>query len=327
MKNNMDISEIIQRYFRGQLSEYEYELLTDFLKDPAGKEAFDQARHQWNQEAKLDEEGARNWNRLEYKINQPENKALHLPVVHRIWFNMAKAAAMLAIGLFIGGGTYYLLSGNKTKSEDLVFETTRGQKSMVTLPDGSQVWINAKSRLVYHSFTSSKRSVELSGEAFFKVAHDKDAPFVVKTDKCEVEVLGTTFNVMAYNEFGRQEITLLTGKVNVHSGLLEKDIEPGQSLILKNQQMEVVSSNGSQASGWVENKFNFHDIPLSELMKRLENWYDVDITLDNPSGREVNFSGIFKNEETIWQVLDAIKVYTPIQYIKTDLRQIVVSVK
>jgi hypothetical protein len=85
--------------------------------------------------------------------------------------------------------------------------------------------------------------------------------------------------------------------------------------------------NASLAAGWVENKFNFQNLPFSELIKRLENWYDVDIDVTIPANREINFTGTFKNEETIWQVLDAIKVYTPISYKKTDLRQINITYK
>jgi ferric-dicitrate binding protein FerR (iron transport regulator) len=170
--------------------------------------------------------------------------------------------------------------------------------------------------------------VELKREAFFNVAHNEKAPFVVKTDKCEVEVLGTTFNVMAYNEFGRQEITLLTDKVNVHTDKNEQVIKSGQTFILKDDRIQVMEVNTSQASGWVENKFNFKDIPLSEFMKRLENWYDVDITLENNTGKEINYTGTFKNEETFWQVLDAKRVYTPIEYKKKFLRQIkILSIK
>ncbi len=91
--------------------------------------------------------------------------------------------------------------------------------------------------------------------------------------------------------------------------------------------MKITDLNTTHASAWGDNKFNFKDIQLSELVQRLENWYDVDITLDNPSGREVNYSGTFKNEETIWQVLDAIQVYTSIEYQKSDTRQIKIKVK
>jgi ferric-dicitrate binding protein FerR (iron transport regulator) len=321
-----DYQDIIYRYFRGQLTDDEYEVLTDYLQDSANREYFEKVKQDWNVHPELDEIGQKNWKRLEYKINRADSTMDNTTTTRRLWIQVASIAAILIAGLFGGSILTYLLSDSKGVQEELVFETPRGEKSLVKLPDGSQVWLNANSRLVYHSFSSSHRQVELKGEAFFNVVHNEKAPFVVKTDKCEVEVLGTTFNVMAYNEFGRQEITLLTGKVNVHTDKNEQVINPGQALILKDDKVQVVEVNTSQASGWVENKFNFKDIPLSELMKRLENWYDVDITLENNIGKEINYTGTFKNEETIWQVLDAIKVYTPIAYKKTNLRQIKISV-
>ncbi len=324
--NQQEYQNMIARYFRGQINESEYELLTDYLQVAANREYFEQAKQEWNQNPEMDEAVRKNWNRLEYQINKSGASTINMPVTRRLWIRVATIAAILIAGLFGGSVLTYLISDHNVNQEELVFETPRGEKSLVTLPDGSQVWLNANSRLVYHSFSSSHRQVELKGEAFFTVAHNANAPFVVKTNKCEIEVLGTTFNVMAYDEFGRQEITLITGKVNVHSGDNQQAINPGQALILKDQKMQVIEANTSQASGWVDNKFNFRNIPLSELMKRLENWYDIDITLDNPKGREVSFTGTFKNEETIWQVLDAIKVYTPIQYQKTELRKIRITV-
>jgi transmembrane sensor len=322
-----EFQNIIKRYFRGQLSDDEYELLTEYLQDSNNCQYFEQAKQEWDKNPEFNETVRQNWNRLEYKINKQKPTIVKMPLTRRIWVQVASVAAILVLGLLLGSVVTYLLSGNQFNQEQLVFETPRGEKSMVTLPDGSEVWLNANSRLVYNSFSANYRQVELKGEAFFKVARNEHAPFVVKTNECSVEVLGTTFNVMAYDEFGRKEITLLSGKVNVHLGDDEQVLKPGQALILKDQKFQIVEVNASQSSVWVDNKFNFQNIPLSELMKRLENWYDVDITLDNRTGREVNFTGTFKNEETIWQVLDAIKVYTPIKYDKTELRKITVTVK
>ncbi|MDP3915137.1 MAG: FecR domain-containing protein [Bacteroidota bacterium] len=322
-----EFQNIIQRYFRGQLSDDEYELLTGYLQYPNNRQYFEQAKQEWNQNPELDEIGRKNWTRLEYKINKQKPTIVKMPVTRRIWVQVASVAAILLVGLLLGSVVTYFLSGKQFNQEQLIFETPRGEKSMVTLPDGSEVWLNANSRLVYNSFSANHRQVELKGEAFFKVARNEQAPFVVKTNECSVEVLGTTFNVMAYDEFGRKEITLLSGKVNVQMVGSEQVLKPGQTLILKDQKYQIVEVNAAQASGWVDNKFNFKNIPLSELMQRLQNWYDVDITLDNQTGREVNFTGTFKNEETIWQVLDAIKVYTPIKYDKTELRKITITVK
>jgi len=324
--DNQKLKEIIYRYFRGQLIEDEYELLTRSLHDKASLQYFEKAKLEWDQHPELDEQGIRNMNRLNYQLTK-QNTFRHAPIARRLWLQISSVAAILLFGLFIGSTITYLISKDATYSEQLVFETPRGEKSFVKLPDGSEVWLNASSRLTYHSFSKNRREVELKGEAFFKVARYEMAPFVVKTNECEVEVLGTTFNVMAYEEFGRKEITLLSGKVSVHMKNAEQDLKPGQALILKNHSYYLDEVTTEEASGWVQNKFNFKNIPLSELMKRLENWYDVDITLENNTGKEVNFTGIFKNEESIWQVLDAIKVYTPIIYKKTNLRKIKITVQ
>ena len=324
---NHEFHNLTHRYFRGQLADSEYELLTDCLQNKLHRDYFEKAKQEWDNQPELDELVQKNLTRLQYKIN---SKNLHIPkmqLTRRLWFQVASVAAVLIIGILAGSILTTQFSPKKNSSEQLVFETPRGEKSMVTLPDGSEVWLNANSRLVYNSFSANQRQVELKGEAFFKVTHNEHAPFVVKTNECDVEVLGTTFNVMAYEEFGRKEITLLTGKVNVHTESAEQALKPGQALILKDDQIKIVEVASADASAWVENKFNFRDIPLTELMKRLENWYDVDIALENQSGKEVNFTGTFKNEETIWQVLDAIRVYIPIEYQKSDLRQIKIKIE
>lgn len=326
--DNPKFQHIIHRYFRGQLTDNEYELLAGFLQDEPNRKYFENAKQTWEKNPELDELGIKNLGRFRYKIDQENLETLPSRPIRQLWRRVASVAAILIIGLLVGSVFTYLLSpSQKQLTEQLVFETPRGEKSLVKLPDGSEVWLNANSRLVYHSFSGDVRKVELKGEAYFKIARNEKAPFVVKTNECDVEVLGTTFNVMAYDEFGRKEVTLISGKVNVLVDGRSNELKPGQALILKDHQLKIVESEATQASAWVDNKFNFTNIPLSELVKRLENWYDVDIELNNPAGKEVNFTGTFKNEETIWQVLDAIKVYTPIKYKKTDLRIIKITIE
>lgn len=324
---NQEFRDMVYRYFRGQLNDAEYELLTNNLQTKGNRDYFDLARKEWEKQPELSELGTLNLSRLQYQINR---KNIDLPEKQnprKLWIRIASAAAVLIFGLLLGGTATYMLSTEKNTPEQIVVETPRGEKSMVKLPDGTEVWLNANSQLVYSTFSATLRKVELKGEAFFKVAHNEKVPFVVKTNECDIKVLGTTFNVMAYDEFGRKEITLIEGKVDVLTANENQVLKPGQSLVLKDNHMQVAEVNTSQASAWVDNKFNFKDIPLSELIQRLENWYDVDITLDNLSGREVNYTGTFKNEETIWQVLDAIQVYTSIEYQKSDTRQVKIIVK
>lgn len=324
--DHQEFQHIIQRYFRGQLVEEEYEILRSCLRDNIYREKFEQAKQAWNQRPELDESGNNNWARLHFKISSDKIVPTGTSTpVRKLWRRIAAVAAILVIGILAGGILGYLFVGQKTATEQLVFETPRGEKSMVTLPDGSQVWLNASSRLVYVTFSDKLRQVEMEGEAFFRIAKNANAPFVVKTDECEVEVLGTEFNVMAYEDFGRKEITLVSGQVKVSTADRQVMLKPGQSLDLKDNKFSVRDVNASLATGWVDNKFIFQNIPFSELISRLENWYDVDIEMDKSHFEDINFTGTFKNEETIWQVLDAIRVYTPITYDKTDLRKIKIT--
>jgi ferric-dicitrate binding protein FerR (iron transport regulator) len=325
----MDIQEfenILYRYFRGQLTEAEYQQLTSSLQEKSFRDQYEQAKQLWCRNPEMDETGKKNWTRLQFRINSAGIPVRDTAPVHRFWVKVASVAAILIAGL-VGGGILANYFAEITKpSEQLVFETPRGEKSLVKLPDGSQVWLNASSRLVYHTFSKKQREVELVGEAFFQVTKNASAPFLVRSGELEVEVLGTAFNVMAYEEFGRKEITLVSGKVQVNMGERQVILKPGQAFDLKDNKTAIREVNASLATGWVDNKFIFQNIPFSELIKRLENWYDVDIEIDRQQIEDVNFTGTFKNEETIWQVLEAIKVYTPITYDKTDHRQIKIKI-
>lgn len=322
---SQEFQNMLPRYFKGQLADNEYDILLEYLDDPNSRDIFEKAKNEWESNPEMDQLTRNNLSRLTYKINQRYNNKNQPAVSRQLWLRLAAVAAILAIGLIIGGVVTKMML--QTPSEKFVFETSRGEKSKVKLPDGSEVWLNANTRLVYNSFSTHRREVELTGEAFFKVVHNENAPFYVKTNQCVIEDLGTEFNVMAYDDFGRKEVTLLNGKVNIQMEERQQELKPGQILILKNHQIVVEDVDAEEASSWVYNKFNFRNIPLSELMQRLEYWYDVDIILENKSGKDYNFSGTFKNEETIWQVLDAIKVYSPIEYEKTEFRKIKISVK
>ncbi len=316
--------EIIRRYFKGKLVEGEYEYLLDFLKKEENRKIFEEEKRNWNQDPEMSELVNRNWNSLQYKINI---KRITTQRIGNIWIKAASIAALFLIGLYLGVLLTTNFSKRNNTQKTLVFETPRGKKSTVTLPDGSKIWLNANSKLVYHLFEDKERKVELTGEAYFEVAHSEKTPFIVKTKDCNVTVLGTKFNVMAYKEFGRNEITLIEGSVKVNSSGLQRILKPEQMLVLTGKEMETKNVTSSLSIGWVENNFTFKNIPLTELIKRLENWYDLDITIENKTGKEVNFTGTFKNEETIWQVLDAIKIYMPINYKRTNLRKITITVK
>ena len=145
------------------------------------------------------------------------------------WGRYATVAAAFFTGLVVAGGITWGLLSDKLSDYEVL--TIAGQRAQTVLPDGSKVWLNASSRLVYHnSFWSSEREVDLSGEAYFEVTHDKYAPFIVNSKQIKTRVLGTKFNVRAREEENRVVTTLLQGKVQVDSPRTEICAETGTDL-------------------------------------------------------------------------------------------------
>jgi len=316
--------QLVVSYLNGQLEDQEYDELLHLLQDQEKASWFYSLKNSW--EPERNNRSMKNWKRLARRIHVDSTKApeSEKQLIGQQWF--FRVAAVLIIGLLITTVALYRKNQNFIQGMTVV-ETLRGEKSRVYLPDGTEVWLNASSRLSYHSFSNVSREVSLTGEAFFKVKHDEQSPFTVKTSRCDIRVLGTEFNVMAYDQLKRNEITLFKGKVDVKTAKRSAVLHVGDKLFISNDTVRMQKANLDQTYGWVENKFNFNKVSLDELVMRLENWYDVDIVYKNMNKKNIVFSGTFKNEETIWQVLDAINVYLPVSYERTDTRKIKLMVK
>ena len=314
--------QLASRYLNGRLEGSEYDQLLDLLQDRENASWFYSLKNNWQPEK--DKRSRENWERLARRININSNKTKKLYYVGQRW--LFRVAAILIIGLLFTSTFLYYKNQNFIHGITVI-ETPRGEKSKVYLPDGTEVWLNASSKLTYDSFSKKSRQVSLTGEAFFKVKRNELAPFTVKTSSCDVEVLGTEFNVMAYDKLQRNEVTLFKGRVKVHTARRDEVLDVGDQILISHQAVEIRKANLDQARSWVENKFNFNKVSLEELILRLENWYDVDIQYENGQREAIAFSGTFKNEETIWEVLDAINVYIPIEYEKTDTRKIKLMIK
>lgn len=323
-KEQKNFEKLVMCYLKGGLCDQEYEELLGFLRKRENLSRFDDLKNSWIPDK--DERSLKNWTRLSRRIslNLREKVKAKKELPGQSWFY--RVAAILIIGLLITTAFFYYNSRN-TILGLTVIETPRGEKSKVYLPDGTEVWLNASSKLSYHSFSEKSRQVSLTGEAYFKVKRNEKSPFTVKITNCDINVLGTEFNVMAYDQMKRNEITLFKGKVNVKTGTGSVLLDVGDKLLISDNTIQRQKANLDQTYGWVENKFNFSKVPLNELILRLENWYDVDIEYQNTGKEDIIFSGTFKNEETIWQVLDAIKVYIPLSYEKTDTRKIKLMIK
>jgi len=161
-----------------------------------------------------------------------------------------------------------------------VMETPHGGQYRLMLPDGSQVWLNAASRLRYPvAFTGHNREVELTGEAYFEITENKSAPFVVKTQKLSVNVLGTGFNVNAYEDEPVIATTLVHGSVKVVSASGTALVQPGQQVAIDNAtlQMKTSTPNLDNVLAWKEGKFHFDGASIYTIMRQISRWYDVHV--------------------------------------------------
>ncbi|WP_259067190.1 FecR family protein [Mucilaginibacter sp. X4EP1] len=201
----------------------------------------------------------------------------------------------------------YADSKENAALKSLVYNTAstpRGGQYQFVLADGTKVWLNSASSIKYPvQFIGNERKVELTGEAYFEVAHDAKKPFRVVSNGQTVEVLGTHFNVNAYGDEGEVKTTLLEGSVKVSSQNINTVIKPGEQAQFDNGKIKVKNVDVDEVVAWKNGFFYFEDNNIQEVMRQLARWYDVDIKYEGklPS-RE--FSGEISRNVNASQILD-----------------------
>lgn len=188
----------------------------------------------------------------------------------------------------------------------------RGGEYFLTLSDGTKVWLNSESILTYPlKFGSNERKVELIGEAFFDVTHDKDKPFRVKVNGQEIEVLGTTFNVNAYADKNEITTTLVSGliKIDIKDTDEKVILNPGfQFQLNKAERLHSVSKvNTRLATAWLKGYYLFDDATLEEMILTLSRWYDFEFDFKEEQARTLRFSGKLKRTERFEDILTIIE--------------------
>ena len=195
-------------------------------------------------------------------------------------------------------------------------ETPKGGQYQLLLPDGTRVWLNAASSLKYPvNFTSLKeRKVELSGEAYFEVAHNKNMPFKVVTNKQLVEVLGTHFNLNAYPDELNTKTTLLEGAVKIIAGNKNTTLKPGQEADLTNT-LKVSEVDPRDAIDWKNGFFRFDDDDLEIVMRQIARWYDVKIVYEDESIKKESLVAVTTRFSNISILLKRIEQITDARFI------------
>ena len=204
----------------------------------------------------------------------------------------------------------------------------KGQRVHLTLPDGSEAWLSSLSTLRWPSvFSSDARMVELDGEGFFTVTKDASRPFTVQTQKYDVRVLGTEFNVYAYSNSEKFETDLLSGKVRVSStGYPEESVNllPDEKVSLIDGKLVKSSSHFGGKEYREQGIYDFEELPLGEVLERLEQWYDIHFTVDDPSLLSKIISGKFRQSDQIETILKAISRADLFEYKILSQREITI---
>lgn len=219
------------------------------------------------------------WQRMEVRMKKLEPKVVNITLARLRWIAVAASFLLILMGSFTG----YI--GKQWYESNTVMQTysSLNGKSKVTLPDGSEVWLNAESYLEYSTQAWSKeRNVRLEGEAFFKVSENRDRPFIVKSEGVQVVVHGTVFDVEARAKSNKLNVSLLSGSVAVQSDSDSRLIEPGQMAVYtKNTgDISVEKSDVEFAAMWAKETVRFERKSIKELSRYLSKWYGVKIILD-----------------------------------------------
>ncbi len=209
-------------------------------------------------------------------------------------------------------GQLFYNADNKIENSSITYNTMttpKGRQFNVVLPDGTHVWLNAESELVFPtSFSNTSRTVKLTGEAYFEVTSNHTPFKVIVNDKEEIVVHGTKFNIKAYSTEADMQTTLLEGKVSVHSGIHEKILQPGQQALVNKESPHIIISKADieKAMAWKNGLFNFDDAELKEVMRQLSRWYDIEVVYEE-GVPDIVFGGEIKRNISLQDVLLALE--------------------
>ncbi len=252
----------------------------------------------------------RHWQQLHQRMHTRKKKHFLLPWIRNI------AAAMLLP--FLGVSLYYYLQAERLKSlsgAELETVTAYGVRTQLTLSDGSEVWLNSGSTLVYPKhFTGGKRTVELKGEAYFKVQSDREHRFDVKTpDGITVSAYGTEFNVDAYADAPVVKATLAKGHIRAGKGNRTIDLAPSEQLVYSRntQKAEVRKVNLLVETAWKDGKLVFRRTPMEMIAKKLSRHFNVDVILQGDELCDYVYSATFTTE-TLAEILELFEATAPI---------------
>lgn len=323
MDVNNEIEDILIAYLSGDISDEKRSYVESWRKEsPENEKLFKEMQYGWNAMSLLQEMEQFNSFEAFKKIDPQLNQASGFR-----WLSILQRIAAVLIIPLLAYAAYVTISNaslkhlSETKPLMQKILSRQGTITQLTLADGTQVWLNSGSTLQFPlNFTGQKREVRLNGEAFFEVTKNKKHPFIINANELNVEVLGTSFNVVSYKDESVIEVVLVTGEVKLSSDAENKAkqfglMHPGQRVIYTKKTQESIFEevDVNKYIAWRKGMLIFKDDSMDEVIKRLSRWFNVEITVKDSELSGYKYKATFSNE-TLTQVLNLLKISAPIEY-------------
>ncbi len=319
-------SDIVKRYFQGTYSRSDYRTMHNAFH---GKEELPEIRtamenHWLNFEtgSAASPETDQLLDKIQHQIRLDENNRRRNL---KIWTMLQRIAATLFVPLllaflaYIYLGREHVLPGQTAYAE---IQCPLGVRTRFELPDGTTGFLNSGSTLKYPVQFTGNRRVKLSGEAYFEVSHDANSPFHVKTRNLDIKVIGTVFNVIAYDDEKNEEVILQEGKVDVSTirGKNLSELAPDQRLVFNSDDHKFLTEKvtASQYVSWKDGKLVFRNEQMNEVAARLSRWYNVEVEVADKQLENYTYHATFI-DEPLDEVLKLLALTTPISYV--DLKR------
>jgi len=313
-----NFDDLLINYFSGNISETEEMQLVRLLKsDEAFKLQFDKMKklHAISYIPKIEQEKQANYNKL---IGQLKNDKVHNRHHGLSVTAFQRIAAIVALIISVSIALFYIVRDITSDADPMMYSETivpLGSQTKIILPDSTIVWLNSGSSLKYHqTFGKKDRVVTLTGEAYFEVKKDKSKPFLVNTDNIEIKVLGTVFNVRAYDEDEDIVINLIEGSVHLNFPKVNNSetltLKPNDKVIFNkiSKTIDFTKADAARSALWTTGKLCFVNATIEQITKDLERKYNVNIHITNQKISNEIFSGSINVNQPLNDILRYIDV-------------------
>ncbi|MDU1892904.1 MAG: FecR family protein [Dysgonomonas sp.] len=308
----MDLKALLNKYIAGNIKTDDFRSLRDLASNTSDKELDTTLQSLWMEsESKPMNLGTKE------EVRENLQRQLHITEKKR-FLNWKNIAVSILLPALILSTTYLFITSRLESEQKFVVESAKGQKTQIYLPDGTKVWLNSGSYITYNSkYNRGNRSVSLKGEAFFEVEKNENSKFIVDVDGVAITVHGTAFNITAYENDSLISVSLNRGKVsveNTNSLHLIANLLPNQEIVVNRNDLssELTHCDAELNSLWTQNRLKLEEATPSELFKKMEHWYGVNITIENENHK--NKYSLTIKTESLREMLDLINKLTPITY-------------